>query len=171
MLFALTGLRWDELVALRACDLDLDRGTVRVARKFAELQNGRREAGPPKSSAGVRTIAIPAALIQVMREHVADYAASGEELIFRGPLGASLRRNNFHRSVGWSKLVAEAGLPDGFHFHDLRHTGNILAAASGASTRELMQPDGSRQHASGYQHATSERDQEIAAAPGRPNQA
>jgi hypothetical protein len=31
-----------------------------------------------------------------------------------------------------------AGLPAGFHFHDLRHTGNDLATRSGASTRELM---------------------------------
>ena len=102
---AFTGLRWGELVALRGCDLDLAQGTVRVARKFAELQNGRREAGPPKSAAGVRTIAVPAALVQVMSEHLADYPALGEELIFRGPLGAPLRRNNFHRSVGWSELI------------------------------------------------------------------
>ena len=163
---ALTGLRWGELVALRACDLDLDGGMVRVARKFAELQNGRREAGPPKSSAGVRTIAITAALVHVMREHLADFPASGEELIFRGPLGASLRRNNFHRSVGWSNLVGGSGLPAGFHFHDLRHTGNILAPASGASTRELMHRmgHGSMRAALIYQHATSERDREIAAA-------
>jgi integrase len=32
----------------------------------------------------------------------------------------------------------QAGLRAGFHFHDLRHTGDNLAAASGASTRELM---------------------------------
>jgi hypothetical protein len=68
----------------------------------------------------------------------------GEELIFRGPLGAPLRRNNFHRSVGWSELIVEAGLPAGFHFHDLRHTGNNLAAASRASTRELMYRMGHR---------------------------
>lgn len=111
LLAALTGLRWGELTALRACDFDLDRGTVRVARKFAELQNGQREAGPPKSAAGVRTIAIPAALIQVTGEHLAEYPASGEDLIIRGPLGAALRRNNFHRSVDWSKLVTDAGLP------------------------------------------------------------
>jgi integrase len=63
-------------------------------------------------------------------------------------------------------LVVEAGLPAGFHFHDLRHTGNILAAASGASTRELMHRmgHGSMRAALIYQHATSERDQEIAAA-------
>src|SRR5262249_50649211 len=57
-----------------------------------------------------------------------------------------------------------AGLPAGFHFHDLRHTGNNLAAASGASTRELMHRMGhaSMRAALIYQHATSERDREIA---------
>jgi integrase len=54
------------------------------------------------------------------------------------------------------------------HFHDLRHTGNTLAAATGASTAELMARMG---HASPraaliYQHATVERDQAIAAALG-----
>ena len=60
----------------------------------------------------------------------------------------------------------KAGLPVGFHFHDLRHTGNNLAAASGASTRELMHRmgHGSMRAALIYQHATSERDREIAAA-------
>ena len=58
------------------------------------------------------------------------------------------------------------GLPAGFHFHDLRHTGNNLAAASGASTRELMHRTGhgSMRAALIYQHATSERNREIAAA-------
>ncbi len=81
-------------------------------------------------------------------------------------MGAPLRRNNFHRSVDWSNLVVKAGLPGGFHFHDLRHTGNNLAAASGASTRELMHRmgHGSMRAALIYQHATSERDREIAAA-------
>jgi integrase len=105
-------------------------------------------------------------LIQVVHEHLAEFPAVGEELIFRGPLGAPLRRNNFHRSVDWSNLVVKAGLPAGFHFHDLRHTGNNLAAASGASTRELMHRmgHGSMRAALIYQHATSERDREIAAA-------
>ena len=52
---------------------------------------------------------------------------------------------------------------------DLRHTGNTLAAASGASTRELMQRMGhaSMRAALIYQHATSERDREIASAMDR----
>ena len=66
----------------------------------------------------------------------------------------------------WAECVAEAGLPEGFRFHDLRHTGNTLAASSGASTRELMHRMGhaSMRAALIYQHATSERDREIAAA-------
>ncbi len=55
---------------------------------------------------------------------------------------------------------------EGFRIHDLRHTGNTLAAATGASTKELMARMG---HASAraaliYQHATRERDVVIATA-------
>ena len=49
--------------------------------------------------------------------------------------------------------------------HDLRHTGNTtLAAATGASTKELMARMGhaSAQAALIYQHATAERDRAIA---------
>lgn len=31
--------------------------------------------------------------------------------------------------VGWAEIVVRAGAP-GLHFHDLRHTGNVLAAGS-----------------------------------------
>ena len=61
-------------------------------------------------------------------------------------------------------MLADAGMRAGFHFHDLRHTGNNIAAASGASTRELMHRMGhaSMRAALIYQHATSDRDREIA---------
>ncbi|WP_406041731.1 site-specific integrase [Micromonospora sp. NBC_00898] len=132
---ALSALRWGELVALRRRDLDLDSGTVRVTRKLAALRS-HLEFGPPKSAAGVRVVAVPAAAVEALRAHLAEFTA--------------------------------LGLP-GFHFHDLRHTGNTLAAASGASTRELMQRMGhaSMRAALIYQHATSERDREIASAMDR----
>jgi integrase len=81
--------------------------------------------------------------------------------VFCNGKGEPLRRGSF-RTVWW--LAREkAGLP-GFHFHDLRHTGNTLAAATGASTRELMARMGhaSMRAAVLYQHATGERDAEIA---------
>ncbi|WP_433275343.1 tyrosine-type recombinase/integrase [Pseudonocardia xinjiangensis] len=82
--------------------------------------------------------------------------------MFLGDRDGPLRRGNFHRSTPWTQTVV--GLPRGFHFHDVRHTGNQLAAAAGASTRELMQRmgHGSMRAALIYQHATRERDRQIA---------
>ncbi|MCD0452419.1 hypothetical protein LO762_24990 [Actinocorallia sp. API 0066] len=56
------------------------------------------------------------------------------------------------------------GLP-GAHFHDLRHTGNMLAAATGqATTKDLMHRMGHdyERAALRYQHATRRADQAIA---------
>jgi integrase len=89
--------------------------------------------------------------------------------VFTGEKGGVLRGGNFGRAMKWERSVRAAGIPGDFHFHDLRHTGNTLAAASGASTRELMHRMGhaSMRAALIYQHATSERDREIAAGMDR----
>jgi integrase len=74
-----------------------------------------------------------------------------------------LRRSNFRRAVRWSASAAAIGVP-GLHFHDLRHTGNTLAAAGGASLRDLMDRMGhdSVRAAMIYQHATTEASRLIA---------
>jgi integrase len=66
--------------------------------------------------------------------------------------------------VRWPDAVRAAGLSPDVHFHDLRHTGNDLAAAAGATTRELMRWMGhsSVRAALIYQHGRDERDREIA---------
>ena len=81
-------------------------------------------------------------------------------------MGAALRRNNFHRSVRWAECVAEAGLPEGFRFHDLRHKGNTLAASSGGEHTGADASDGAREYARclDLSARTSKRDREIAAA-------
>ncbi|WP_239140805.1 tyrosine-type recombinase/integrase [Actinoplanes campanulatus] len=165
---ALSGLRWGELAALRRCDLDLSAGIVRVPRKLAIL-NGRVEFGPPKSAAGVRVVALPAAAVDALAGHLAEFVDAGPEaLVFTGAKGQLLRSSSFGRATRWRETVVELGLGE-FHFHDLRHTGNTLAASSGASTRELMHRMGhaSMRAALIYQHATSERDREIAVAMDR----
>ena len=110
-------------------------------------------------------VALPAAAVAELRTHLRDFVGTdSESLLFTGEKGGLLRTSNFRRAVDWSRAVKRCGLPDGFHFHDLRHTGNNLAAASGGSTRELMHRMGhsSMQAALIYQHATSDRDREIA---------
>jgi Phage integrase family len=64
--------------------------------------------------------------------------------------------------VKWAKLVAGIGVPN-LRFHDLRHTGNTLAAP-GASLRDLMTRMGhdSPRAVMIYQHATTVEDRAIA---------
>jgi integrase len=99
----------------------------------------------------------------VVRWHLSRFAQDSEDgLIFVGPNGGLLRRGNFRQRV-WVKALKHAGLPP-MHFHDLRHTGNHLTAAAGANLRELMVRMGhsSTRAAMIYQHATDERQREIA---------
>lgn len=92
-------------------------------------------AGSTKSAAGVRTVALPELITPDLRAHLDEYVNDGvDELVFTGAKGAMLKRGNWRRSVRWAEAVEKAGLPAGSHFHDLRHTGNHLAASSGASS-------------------------------------
>jgi integrase len=158
-----TTLRFGELFALRRHNIDLDAGTVTVVESVAHLSSGQMILGPPKSDAGRRTVSIPPSLIPEICEHLDRYVPDGPDaFVFRGLKGAVPRSSNW--SVMWREVTASVGL-NGLHFHDLRHTGNTLAASTGASTKELMARMG---HASPraallYQHATRERDDAIAA--------
>ncbi|MFE0271603.1 tyrosine-type recombinase/integrase [Streptomyces sp. NPDC058992] len=161
LLAAFTGLRWGELIGLRRRDLDLDAGTVRVRRNVAELHNGKRLIKEPKSAAGRRTVAIPEVIVTDLATHLAIYAEPGPDgRVFIGAKKATPRRNHFGKL--WRTACDQAGIK-GLHFHDLRHTGNTLAAATGASTRELMTRMGhsSARAALIYQHATAERERLI----------
>jgi integrase len=164
LLAAFTSLRFGELAALRRPQLDLDAGEVRVVHSQAELRKGRLLTKGPKSAAGSRIVSIPAALIPELRSHVQWFAESAPDgLVFVGPLGGRLLRRNFRRL--WGQAVSAVQLdPAAVHFHDLRHTGNHLASATGATTKELMARMGhsTMRAALIYQHATRERDRKIA---------
>jgi len=161
---AFTGLRYGELAALRRSDLGADLATVTVRATLTTLTDGTTLFGPPKSKAGRRTVTVPEAIREDLRLHLRDYVADDPDaLIFTGARGAVLRRSGFQTQSRWTQSVAQAGLPD-FHFHDLRHTGNTLAAGTGASLADLMarMGHGSARAAMIYQHAIRQRDTMIA---------
>lgn len=162
LLVTFASLRWGEAIALRRGDIDLDARTVSIRRQYIELSD-QLILGPPKSRAGTRTVGIPKTIIPALREHFDAYVGSQEtDLVFTGARGGVLRRGNFRRGAGWAAAVSKAGAP-GLHFHDLRHTGNMLAApgASLADLKARMGHDSARA-AMIYQHATEEADQAIA---------
>jgi integrase len=115
-------------------------------------------------AAGLRTVTIPTAIRRDIRAHLAELVADDDDaLVFTGLNGGVLRRSNFQRTCRWTASVAAIGLP-GFHFHDLRHTGNTLASQTGASLVDLMARMGhaSTRAAMIYQHTAREQDEHIA---------
>ena len=98
------------------------------------MNDGKLIDQEPKSRAGRRTVAFPREIGDELRWYLERFAEPGDDgLVFVGPLGGRLRRSNF-RDI-WLVAVADAGLSE-VHLHDLRHTGNTMAAATGASLRD-----------------------------------
>lgn len=161
LMAAFTTLRLGELAALRRCDVDVDSGWVYVRQGQVELSSGKLLVKRPKSEAGKRRVGIPTDLLPALRWHLDNFSEEGSTgRVFVGPKGGYIRRQNFRRL--WVKAAKAADITD-VHFHDLRGTGNTLAAASGANLRELMERMGhtSTRAAVIYLHSTNGRDRQI----------
>ncbi len=162
LLATFCSMRWGELAALTRQNLDVDGGWVHIRHGLVELGDGSLVIGPPKTVAGRRIVAIPASLLPDVRAHLAEYVPDEPAaLVFAGPKGGPLRRSNFQKH--WRAALTAVSIAD-IHFHDLRHTGNTLAADAGATLADLMARIG---HASAraaliYLHTTSQRDRVVA---------
>jgi integrase len=157
-------LRPEELAGLRRRDVDLDTLRIRVRLAEPERMNGRRVRGDTKSEAGTQTVILPAFLRRELRWHLESYAEPGPDgLIFVGEKGAPFRRSTFGRK--WRRAREVVGMPEGFRFYDLRHTGHTLSTRSGATLKDTMVRAGqsSEKAALIYQHSDDERQEEVAA--------
>ncbi|MBD2832687.1 MULTISPECIES: tyrosine-type recombinase/integrase [Streptomyces] len=156
-------MRPEEQAELRRKDVDLDEMTIRVRMAAPELTTGRRAPGDTKSDAGKRVVVLPAFLRTDLRRHLDWYAEKGPDgLLFVGEKGKPFRRSTFGRK--WRRARVLVGMPDGFRFYDLRHTGHTLATRSGATLKDTMVRAGqsSEKAALIYQHSDLERQQEVA---------
>ncbi|MEV5987136.1 tyrosine-type recombinase/integrase [Streptomyces sp. NPDC052051] len=156
-------MRPEELAGLRRRDIDLDNLVIRVRVAEPERTNGKRAPGETKSDAGVRAVVLPAFLYKDVKRHLDWFAEKGPEgLLFVGEKGAAFRRTSFGRK--WRRARAVVGLPDGFRFYDLRHTGHTLSTRSGATLKDTMVRAGqsSEKAAMIYQHSDDERQREVA---------
>lgn len=166
MLSSWCALRFGELIELRKMDIDLDRGVILVRRGVVRT-GGTVLVGTPKSAAGVRDVAIPPHLNPMLREHLASVTGGKDALLFPAADGVShLAPSTLYRVFYRARECA--GRPD-LRWHDLRHTGAVLAAQTGATLAELMARLGhsTPQAALRYQHAAQGRDAAIALALSR----
>jgi integrase len=104
----------------------------------------------------------------MLKEHLASMPMRGQDaLLFPAADGVShLAPSTLYRVFYPARQAA--GRPD-LRWHDLRHTGAVLAAQTGATLAELMGRLGhsTPQAALRYQHVAQGRDAEIAAALSR----
>lgn len=181
LICGLCGLRFGEATGLRRQDLDLDldqrllhvrRGVVRVG--------GRKQLSRPKTPAAVRTVAIPALVVDELEAHLGMTPKGGRtSLVFPGADGEPLASTSLYgrkartekrrsgqtyakTAYGFYAAREAIGRPD-LHWHDLRRTAATLGAQSGATVREMQHRLGhtTPTMALHYQAATIERDRLI----------
>ncbi|WP_246306199.1 tyrosine-type recombinase/integrase [Allobranchiibius huperziae] len=125
LLAAWTGLRFGEITELRRKDIDVPNGTLHVRRGVVRSA-GRTIVGSPKSAAGVRDVAIPPHLLPMLDAHLMRMAPGRDRLVFPAADGKShLAPSTLYRVFYPARQAA--GRTD-LRWHDLRHTGAVLAA-------------------------------------------
>jgi integrase len=131
--------RRGELAALRWPDLDLDAGTLTIARNLVVVQHRLYEQTPKNGRA--RTVALTAATVEALRawrrqqgeERIAMGGAwTGEDRVFCWPDGSMLHPSVITRT--FKRLVAEAGVPP-LRLHSLRHAWATAALRAGVRTK------------------------------------
>jgi integrase len=157
------GLRFGELTELRRSDVNAKAGILHVRRGVVRAE-GQTIVKRPKSEAGVRDVAVPPHLLPMLKAHLLQHAEPGEDgLLFPARGGGHMAPSTLYRV--FYKAREAAGRPD-LRWHDLRHTGAVLAASTGATLAELMGRLGHSTPGAAlrYQHAAEGRDMAIARA-------
>jgi integrase len=164
LLAAWCALRFGELTEMRGHDIDTRNGIIRI-RRAVVWADGKAIVQTPKSGAGVRDVAIPPHLLPAVREHLVAIGAGRNGLLFPSAHDPAehMRPSALYKVFYRARDLA--GRKD-LRFHDLRHTGAVFAASTGATLAELMARLGHSTPGAAmrYQHAAKGRDAEIAAA-------
>jgi len=123
-----TGARRGEILALQWGDIDLDAGSMSIKRSLEQTAAGLKFK-PPKTRRGVRTISLPAAAIEALRDQrkrqlerrllLGQGKPTPETLVFSTLDGDPIAPNGLSRD--WCVFVRERKLPK-VSFHGLRHS-------------------------------------------------
>lgn len=147
------GPRRGEALAMRWSLTDLDAATVKLRKQIrrergeVDPETGRRRTKLVEKDLKTReskaTLGLPAALVEVLREHRRDQLRErmaarvwvDPDLVFTTGVGTPLEPRNVNRA--WSAVCERAGVK-GVRLHDLRHAAASLAFAEGADLKEVQ---------------------------------
>lgn len=142
-----SGCRIGEALGLRWADVDFDSTTVRIERQVTEVR-GQPIEQAPKTESGVRSIAIPAWGMDLLRRQKAQVnrwrlrsgrAHGWPERVFPTSAGTVPLRGAIKRAL--HALCGRLGLPR-LRVHDLRHLSLSLLAKAGIPLKDLQRRAG-----------------------------
>ncbi len=161
LLAAWAAMRFGELAELRRGDID---GSVIRVRRGVVRVDGEMRVTTPKSAAGSRDVTVPPHLMPLVAKHLQNHTGSARDaLLFSAVNGRHLQPSALYR---YFYPAREKAKRTDLRFHDLRHTGAVLAAQAGGTLAELMNRLGHSTVSAAlvYQHVADNRDAQIAAA-------
>jgi integrase len=164
LMAAWLAMRFGELTELRRKDVDLNDEVVRVRRAVVRAGDDFKVT-TPKSEAGVRDISIPPHLLPLIEQHLTKHVGKAQTALLFPSVGDPERHLAPSALYRMFYRARETAQREDLRVHDLRHSGAVLAAATGASLAELMGRLGHSTPAAAmrYQHAAQGRDRQIAA--------
>ena len=128
-----SGIRKDELVALRWEDLDVEQRTVSVSKQATKDEDNHLIVARPKTENFVRLISIPQEAVELLvREH-AKYP--GNPWLFPSSRTGGMYHPDSVATLH-QRILKDAGL-EHLRFHDLRHTFATLALQNGVDIKTV----------------------------------
>jgi integrase len=144
-LAVVTGMRRGELLALRWSDVDLERRVLLVCRTVDYIAHYGHIETEPKTESGLRQIALPAFMIDVLKQHRIEQlelrlkvgiAWEDRDLVFCDLHGGYL--NSRYLLKMFDRLLKDAELPH-MHFHDLRHSAASILLSMGVNPKVIQE--------------------------------
>lgn len=117
-----TGARYGEIIGLCWADVDFDNSTITINKQWARINDDVFGFKPPKSKNSIRTIPIPAILLDILKEY---YTNDTERLI---PFKTS-KSAHINKIIG--KIIPNKSI------HSFRHTYATTLLAKGVDIRTV----------------------------------
>lgn len=133
-----TGMRINEILALRWAHVDLKESKIKVRENLSEAKDGEGKirvlVGLPKTQESIREISISHTLSRVLKElrYEQDHES---QIVFGSKTGGYIAASNFSRV--WRELLMNLALKGEYCFHAIRHTHATELISEGYNIKDV----------------------------------